>query len=153
MLTEKPQSITRHNFRRYGTLIGYPGKETKGTARNLWRIVHRAPNSNGWRVAYLILRDKSIGRLECHPTSDETFEPVRGRALIFVATGRKLEDVACFRLDAPVIVHKGIWHGLITESSETEIKITENLNISCRYWPWGFRVKSLQELNKKRMPA
>ncbi|MBZ0166678.1 MAG: ureidoglycolate lyase [Candidatus Omnitrophica bacterium] len=153
MLAEIPQTITRQNFRRYGTLIGYPGKEKKGAARNLWRVVHRAPNSNGWRVAYLILRDKSIGRLECHPTSDETFEPVRGRALIFVAAGRQLADIACFRLDTPVIVHKGIWHGLITETAEAEIKITENLNISCRTWPWGFRIKSLKELNKKRMAA
>ena len=145
-----PAIITSQSFRRYGTVIDYPGKTGKGTKRNLWRIIHRAPNGNGWRVAYLVLRDKSIGRLECHPHSDETFEPINGRALLFVATDRRLRDVACFWLDTPVVVRKGIWHGLITHTRETEIKITENLKINCRYWPFGFRINSLAELNKKR---
>lgn len=142
--------MTAKTFRPYGRLIDYPGKEKKGTARNLWRIVHRAPNRNGWRAAYLVLRDRSIGRLECHPSSDETFEPVKGRALFFVALAKDLSQVQCFLLDRPVVLFKGVWHGLVTAGPETEIKITENLDITCRYWPLGFRIKNLTELNHRR---
>ncbi|MBP9853552.1 MAG: hypothetical protein KBD53_01645 [Candidatus Omnitrophica bacterium] len=146
----KPQSITAKTFRSYGKLIEYPDQNKKGTVRNLWRIIHRAPNKNGWRVAYLILRDRSIGRLECHPTSDETFEPIKNSALFFVSKTKNIDDIECFILDRPIILYKGIWHGLITQGNEAEIKITENLNISSRYWPFGFRIKNLTDLNRKR---
>ncbi|MGE0267374.1 MAG: hypothetical protein AB7S78_02810 [Candidatus Omnitrophota bacterium] len=146
----RPLPITTKTFRPYGRVIEYPDKNKKGPVRNLWRIVHRAPNRNGWRAAYLVLRDRSIGRLECHPASDETFEPVSGTALIFVSLTKDLNRMECFTLDRPVVVFKGIWHGLVTVSPETEIKITENLNITCRYWPFGFRLKNLTDLNQRR---
>lgn len=145
-----PLPITSKTFRPYGTVIEYPDKNKKGTVRNLWRIVHRAPNQNGWRTAYLVLRDRSIGRMECHPASDETFEPVRGAALFFVSQSKDINDIKCFRLDRPVVLFKGIWHGLVALGRETEIKITENLDITCRYWPFGFRIKNLTELNQRR---
>ena len=140
--------ITPQNFKAYGKVIHYPGKQAKGSRRNLWRIVHREIAHVGWRVAYLVLRDKTIGRLECHPFSDETFEPVKGRALFFVARTKRLSDIRCFMLDRPIVLHKGIWHGLVTLSAETEIKITENVKVSCRYWPLGYRIKTLEDLRK-----
>ena len=135
-----PVPLTDRAFRPYGRLIHYAGKERKGRVRNLWRVLHRADSPAGWRVAYLVLRDKSIGRLECHPDSDETFEPVTGQALLFVAPADRPQDLTCFRLDAPVVLFKGVWHGLITLTPETEIKITENLRVTCRYWPLPRRV-------------
>ncbi len=143
------QSPNRKNFKKYGKIIEYPAKELKGTTRNLWRIVHTVPEREGWRVAYLVLRDKTIGRMESHPTSDETFEPVKGEALIFVATEKNLNAVECFNLDKPVILKKGIWHGLISVSPETEIKITENSRVSCRYWDFGFRVKGAEDFKDR----
>jgi len=140
------QSPDKKNFRKYGKIIEYPAKELKGTTRNLWRIVHTVPDKTGWRVAYLVLRDKTIGRMESHPTSDETFEPVKGEALIFLATGKCFGVIECFRLDKPVILKKGTWHGLISVSPEAEIKITENSRVSCRYWNFGFRIKSMDDL-------
>lgn len=144
------QSPDKKNFKKYGKIIDYPCKELKGTTRNLWRIVHRVPEKTGWRVAYLVLRDKSIGRMECHPTSDETFEPVKGEALIFVATDKSVDAIECFRLDKPVILHKGTWHGLISVSPEAEIKIIENHVVSCRYWNFGFRIKSIDDLTSRK---
>jgi len=135
------QSPGRKNFKQYGKIIEYPSKELKGTKRNLWRIVHTVAEKNGWRVAYLVLRDKTIGRMESHPASDETFEPVAGEALIFVSTEKDFKRIECFRLDKPVILYKGTWHGLISLSPETEIKITENSRVECRYWELGFRMK------------
>ncbi len=142
-------SPDRTNFRRYGKIIEYPGKEAKGRVRNLWRIVHDVPGRTGWRVAYLVLRDKSIGRMECHPSSDETFEPVSGRALIFLARDRRLDMIECFALDRPVILYAGVWHGLISLTPEAEIKITENHSIVCRYWTFGFRIKGIDDLRER----
>lgn len=144
------QSLTAKSFQRYGKIIAYPKKEGKGAVRNLWRIVHTVPEPAGWRVAYLVLRDKSIGRMECHPDSDETFEPVTGQALFFVSRDKDLQAVECFRLDRPVILRRGIWHGLISLTPETEIKIIENNTVACRYWPLGFRIRGYEDLQKRR---
>lgn len=145
----KPKSITSKNFAPYGKIIEYPNQQLKGTTRNLWRIVHEAANTNGWRIAYLILRDKTLGQLGAHPTSDETFEPISGKTLLFVSQKKDLTAIECFHLDKPVIVFKGIWHNVITLSKESEIKITENLKMTSDDWKFGFRIKNLQELNKK----
>jgi ureidoglycolate hydrolase len=138
MMMSAIKTITSANFRRYGTIIDYPDKKAKGAKRNLWRIVHREEKKVGWRIAYLVLRDKTVGRLECHPDSDETFEPVRGRALFFVS--KDLGSLECFYLDKPFVLKKGIWHALLTLTPETEIKITENVKVSCRYQPLRMRL-------------
>lgn len=133
------------NFRRYGRIIGYPNKDAKGMVRNLWRIIHVESAKVGWRIAYLVLRDKTIGRLERHPQSDESFEPVAGRALMFAATRDDLSDLKCFKLDKPVMIYKNVWHGVITLTAETEIKITENAVVTCEYLPLKRRVSSLKD--------
>ncbi|MEW5894576.1 MAG: GAF domain-containing protein [Candidatus Omnitrophota bacterium] len=50
------------------------------------------------------------------------------------------EEMTFFRLDAPVIVFKGVWHGVISLTPETELKITENLNVSSRVHKLGKRI-------------
>ena len=137
------------NMSPFGKIIHYPNKQSKGRKRNLWRIVHNEPAKVGWRVAYLVLLYNSIGRMECHPTSDETFDPVKGKALIFVALNKSLDAIKCFYLDKPIILRKGVWHGLIALDDEAEIKIIENHKVTCRYWKLGFRVKSYEEILKR----
>lgn len=146
MLIQPPN---RKNFKAYGKIIEYPSKELKGTKRSLWRIVHTVSEKNGWRVACLILRDKTIGRMERHPASDETFEPVSGEALIFVSTEKDLKQIECFRLDKPVILFKGTWHGLISLTPEAQIKIIENSRVECGYWKFGFRIKDVGDLKRR----
>lgn len=131
---DHPRRITPASFRPYGKVIGYPGKGQKGTRRNLWRIILTEHAQTGWRIAYLVVRDKRIRRLEAHPGTYESFEPVRGRSLLFV-TKHKEGPVRCFLLDQPIILNKNIWHGVVTITPETEIKITENAKVACRYWP------------------
>lgn len=142
------QSPDKKNFKSYGKVIEYPNKDSKGKIRNLWNIVHTEPAPTGWRVAYLVLRDKTIGRLECHPESDETFEPVKGRARIFVTRDQNIRNIECFALDKPIIIFKGVWHGLVTVTPETEIKICENSSVSCRYWPLGVKIKNVADFSR-----
>jgi hypothetical protein len=127
------KKITAGGFKRFGWVIEYPAKSSQSKSKNLFRIVLRDSKSPGWRVAYLVVRDKAIARLEQHLGTYETFEPVRGRSLLYLAAYRN-GPIACFLLDRPVILKKGAWHGIVTLTDETEIKITENARVKSRYW-------------------
>ncbi len=89
----------------------------------------------GWRIAYLVVRDRAIKKLEQHPGSLESFEPVTGRGFLYVCATKDEDKVECFILDRPVILKKGIWHGIVSVSDECDVKITENARVKCVYWP------------------
>lgn len=127
--------LDRDSFRPYGRIIEYPHKSKKGKVKNLWRIVWTENKPLGWRIAYLVLRDKSLRRLECHPYSDESFEPIKGQSVLIVTRQKNLNKLKGFVLDKPIVLRKNTWHGVITITSETEIKITENALVKCLYWP------------------
>jgi len=130
--------ISAHEFRQYGWVIEFPKKASKDKSINLFRIVRRESGNCGWRIAYLVVRDKAIKRLEQHVETFESFEPVAGRSLLYVADRKDPGRIECFRLERPVILKKGIWHGVVTEGDEAEIKITENAKVKCIYWKLGF---------------
>lgn len=104
---------------------------------NIFKIIVRQPKT-GWRIAYLVVREKIIETLERHPGSMESLEPVRGRGILFVADRRDLRAIRPFFLDAPVILKKGIWHGVVALAGDFDVKIVENLKVSCEYWRLGF---------------
>lgn len=132
----KINKISARNFKPYGWVIEYPNKSSKNKKINLFRIVIEERHSAGWRIAYLVVRDKSIRRVEQHPNSFESFEPVSGRSLLYVAASKNPQKVKCFYLDKPVVLKKGIWHGVAAIDKEAEIKITENLKVKCVYLPY-----------------
>ncbi|MFH0839696.1 MAG: hypothetical protein V1883_01610 [Candidatus Omnitrophota bacterium] len=134
----KIKKITAVNFKRYGRLITCPEKRSVARGVNLFRIVLKENRRCGWRIAYLILRDKSITKLEKHPDSFESFEPVHGKSLIYLASGKTPRKIECFYLDKPIVLEKGIWHGVVTLGTESEIKITENAEVKCVFWPLHF---------------
>lgn len=125
------QNITNENFKLFGHIIEHPGKDSGPKDKNLFTIVLREPLGIGWRIAYLVLRDRTIDKLEKHPDSFESFEPVKGRTLLYVATEEKPDEIKCFVLDKPVILNKGVWHGVVTIDEESEIKISENADVEC----------------------
>lgn len=129
--------ITPENFHCYGTIIEYPGKEIENKEDNLFRVLLKETAAVGWRIAYLIVRDKTIDKLEHHPRSFETLEPVAGRTLVYLTNRQDRDAIECFYLDKPVILNKNIWHGIVTLDKESEIKITENVQIECVYWLLG----------------
>lgn len=129
----KYKSITRETFKAFGRLIDYPHRNKASKTKNLFRIVVRQPHL-GWRIAYLVVRDRIVNRLEQHPGSLESFEPVEGKGLLFVSRRKSESSIACFLLDRPVILKRGIWHAIITLTPEFDIKITENSKVKCVYW-------------------
>jgi len=136
------KKITTKNFVSFGRLIHHPSRHFKSKKRNLFCIVCKEPKNVGWRIAYLIVRDKIINRLEQHPHTFESFEPVAGRTILYVAREKEPAQIHCFNLDRPVILNKGIWHGVVTIGGESEIKITENAKVNCIYWKLGFDLNS-----------
>ena len=138
----KIKNITSQSFRRYGRVIEHPHKRARDKDANLFHVVITERKRQGWRIAYLVVRDKSINRLEYHPGSFESFEPVFGETILYVSRSRNHNDIECFYLDRPVVLHKDIWHGVVTAGRESEIKITENAKVKCVYWPLGMELKA-----------
>ena len=129
----KSKKITAENFRRYGRVIEYSGDGPVKKKRNLFRVIIRERGKAGWRIAYLVVRDKIIDKLEQHPDSFESFEPVSGKSLLYVAGNKSKSKIECFYLNKPVILKKGVWHGIVTLGRKSEIKITENAKVKCIY--------------------
>ena len=128
------KKITPQSFRRFGRIIEYPARHRASKTKNLFRIVLRDATSLGWRIAYLVVRDRVIHCLEQHPGTFETFEPVRGKSLLYLAPSHNPASIECFLLDRPVVLKKGIWHGIVTMGREAEIKITESACVKSRHW-------------------
>lgn len=135
------ENLESKKFRKFGRVIEYPGYARKGKKRNLWKIIHTSETQEGWRIAYLVLRDKSISRLQCHPNTDETFEPLQGgKAVLFASTQKDLSKIQAFWLDRPVVIYQGVWHGIIAPGDEAHLKIFENNHVECENFLLGFRL-------------
>jgi ureidoglycolate hydrolase len=102
--------------------------------KNCFGILLREP-AKGWRIGYLIVRERTIKRLECHPDSLETFEPVSGRSIIALASHKNPNAPKVFFLDKPVVVKKGVWHDVAAISKRAEIKIFENIEVKTNHHP------------------
>jgi len=133
-----PQKLTAENLRAFGRIIEFPNKGTQDRGKNLFRVILKEKEPFGWRIAYLLVRDKRISRLEQHLHTFESFEPVKGKSLIYLAKSKDPGSIKCFYLDRPIVLNKGIWHGVVTLDRESEIKISENASVRSIYWRLGF---------------
>lgn len=126
----KRHKLTHIAIKPYGRIIDSRCAKTMSDG-NGWGILLRV-RSRGWRIAYLILRARSMGRLECHD-SHETFEPVSGKAVIALAKYGQPADIKLFFLDRAIVIKPFIWHSIFTFSEETHIKIVENIKVRTKY--------------------
>ncbi|HEX2927738.1 MAG TPA: ureidoglycolate lyase [Ruminiclostridium sp.] len=117
------ENITRESFIKYGVVI-----ELTPDSKDGWEIVSKEANV-GWRIAVMEFARKSTSILEKHPVSMESFEPVKGTALLIVAENSEPENFKVFLLDKPVCLNKGVWHQVISLSQVSCVKITENLEV------------------------
>lgn len=136
MVSRKPirhkiGKLTHESFKPYGIIIDAKCVEDNGR-NNCFGILLKE-RSKGWRIGYLIVRERVIKRLENHPDSLETFEPVKGRVILAVASRNKPQSPKIFLLDKPVVVKKGVWHDVAAISGRAEIKIFENIEVDTQY--------------------
>jgi ureidoglycolate hydrolase len=123
----KIHKLTKRSIAPYGRIIDASGVKYK-PGDNGFGVIFKE-RSAGWRVAYLVVRERRITRLENHPNTAETFEPVRGAAVMALAANPEPEKFKLFLLDKPIIVKKGVWHNVAARSKNCEIKICEGIKV------------------------
>lgn len=120
--------ITRETFAPFGTVLEFPETTTDD-----FYIVD-TEEKEPWRIAVFRYRNHSIRRIECHPASKESFEPLSGITLLLAAEAGHPEEYHIFLLDRPVCLKKGVWHQVLSLSSEAQVKITENLEVESEFY-------------------
>ncbi len=122
------KSIHKEEFERFGKVLEFSEK-----CAEPFEIVI-TEEKEPWRLAVFRYTNKTIRRMECHPTSLESFEPLSGITVLVVAEHEKPEDYEAFVLDKPVCLYKGIWHQVIALTDEAQVKIAENLEVNSEFY-------------------
>lgn len=122
------ESIAREAFAPFGSVIEF-SPDFEGEYEIL-----ETEEVKPWILAVYRYIRKSIRRIECHPTSMETFEPLSGVTILLVAEHKTPEDYKAFVLDKPVCLKKGIWHQVLSLTPVAEVKITENKDVYSEYY-------------------
>lgn len=124
------ESITADNFKPYGTVMEFPEDYS-----DTFYIVD-TEEEQPWRVAVFRYDTKEIKIIENHPTSKETFEPLKGISVLLVAEHEKPEEYHAFILDKPVCLKKGTWHQVLALTDSAQVKITENLEVPSEFYEY-----------------
>ncbi|MDO5702268.1 MAG: hypothetical protein Q4G47_02815 [Lachnospiraceae bacterium] len=122
------EMITKEAFSPFGRLIEFPADDTT----NFFIVADGGEKP--WRLAVYRYWNSSIKRIECHPDSMESFEPLCGTTILLVSGHETPEDYHAFLLDRPVILEKGVWHQTLTLTGESTVKITENADVYSVYY-------------------
>ena len=88
--------------------------------------------AKGWQVGYLEQIGKVVKVLECHPTTPEVFIPLSGEAILLLAIDPE-KEISAFKFDKPIVLSRGIWHGVISLSERSEILIVENPDVTSEF--------------------
>jgi len=124
------KSVSAQDFRPFGNVIDF----LPGDASN-FHIVD-TDEEHPWRLAVFRYSNKEVTKIECHPTSKESFEPLSGLTVLLVAEHDTPEDYSAFILDKPVVLAKGIWHQTLALTPEASVKITENLEVESEFYTY-----------------
>lgn len=124
------QSITREKFEKFGTVLEFP----EDWNSNFYIV--DTEEEQPWRVAVFRYSNKAIKVIENHPTSKESFEPLRGITVLLVAEHETPEEYCAFILDKPICLKKGIWHQVLALTPDAEVKITENLEVESVFYEY-----------------
>jgi ureidoglycolate hydrolase len=128
----KIYKLTAKAMKPYGSIIDSSCVKDDGRGNRFGILLKE--KSGGWRIGYLILRDDKIKKLESHPDSLETFEPVKGKSVIALALPEGPDSPKLFHLDKPIVLKKKIWHEVLALSAKCEIKIFENIEVKTKYY-------------------
>lgn len=122
------QSIHSEKFQKYGKVLEF----TEDCTEPFEIII--TEEKEPWRLAVYRYRDKWVKRMECHPFSLESFEPLKGLTVLIVAEHDNPAAYEAFILDKPVCLFKGIWHQVISLTDEAQVKIAENLEVVSEFY-------------------
>lgn len=122
------KAIHKEDFEKFGKVLEFSESCTEP-----FEIVI-TEEQEPWRLAVFRYTNKTIKRMECHPTSLESFEPLFGITVLVVAEHEKPEEYEAFILDKPVCLYKGIWHQVLSLTDEAQVKIAENLDVNSEFF-------------------
>ena len=128
------ETITHGSFSEFGEIVAFP----EGDQSNFYIVDSDA--GNPWRLCVFRYRNHTIRRIECHPSSKESFEPLGGVTILLVAAHEAPEDYHLFLLDHPVVLKKGVWHQTLSLTPVSEVKITENLEVESVFYDLAHEV-------------
>jgi len=89
--------------------------------------------AEGWQIGYLEQMGKALKALECHPTTPEVFIPLKGESILLLSN-KPEEEIVAFKLDKPIVLNRGIWHGVISFTERSEILIVENQGVTDEFY-------------------
>lgn len=127
--------IHKENFDRFGKILEFSDFCTEP-----FEIVI-TEEKEPWRLAVFRYTNRTVKRMECHPTSLESFEPLSGITVLIVAEHDKPEEYEAFILDKPVCLYKGIWHQVIALTDEAQVKIAENLEVNSEFYDFDREIE------------
>lgn len=138
------QSVTQEAFAPFGRVLEFPTD-----VKEPFHIVI-TEEKEPWRLAVFRYQNKKIETLERHPTSLESFEPLSGATVLLVAEYKTPETPSAFFLDKPICLYRGIWHQVLSLTSESQVKIAENLEVPGTEFfklrhPVGIHLADIQE--------
>jgi ureidoglycolate hydrolase len=114
--------VTPASFARYGHVLVWSasdGKHLQVAAEE----AGRAP----WMLATFRVDAHEVSYLAQHPDSIELFAPLAGTAVLLVSTPEAPESYEAFLLDVPVVINRGVWHGMCALSETAVLGIAENV--------------------------
>lgn len=125
--------IEQERFRPFGRVLEpLPGERPRAAPAGVCEFfVLTEESGEGWRIGFLRHVARTVDRLERHPNTKEAFIPLSGQAVLILATDPTGDDdaeggIAAFRLDKPVILDRGVWHGVVSLSPRSDILIAES---------------------------
>lgn len=71
--------------------------------------------------------------LESHPTTPEVFIPLKGEAVLILAIDPG-KGITAFKLNKPIVLNQGVWHGVISLTERSEMLIVENENVTDKFY-------------------
>lgn len=122
------QSIHKENFEKYGKVLEF----SDGCKEPFEVII--TEEKFPWRLAVFRYSNQTVRRMECHPESLESFEPLSGVTVLIVAAHERPQEQEAFLLDKPVCLHKGVWHQVMSLTDEAQVKIAENLEVTSQFY-------------------
>lgn len=122
------KTFTPENIKKYGCLIDFKGPDREG-----FEICITEPE-HGWRIAVYQFDRHTASRLERHPYSLESFEPLSGIGVILLSEPDAPEAIEVFLLDRPICLFKGVWHEVLSISESAVVKITENSEVLSEFF-------------------
>lgn len=123
------QRITPENFLPFGTVLDFQPDPPDPR----FEVKVERPGGAGWRLAVFCVTIREAERLECHPSTPESFIPCGGTGVLLCAAPDTPDEVHAFLLDRPVCMAPGAWHEVVALSERAYFQVTEDIDVCSRF--------------------